>query len=200
MSTSTLTPQEARSLDWAWWLLLLVGMLSVAAGVLVLAKPGDSLRTIAVIVGIFLLIDGVAELISAMVRRTANRGIAALLGVLGVVIGLLLVRHPVQSVLAVALLVGIWLIAAGVIRFAVALDEPDRRVWHAIVAAIEVIAGIVIVVDPNIGFATLALLAGIAFIVNGFGMVALGWSLHEIKREITMHPPPPTTPHIGAPV
>ena len=42
----------------------------------------------------------------------------------------------------------------------------------------RLLAGIVIVSDPNIGFATLALLVGIAFILNGMGMFALGWSLH----------------------
>jgi uncharacterized membrane protein HdeD (DUF308 family) len=41
-----------------WWLFVLAGVLSIAAGVIVLFKPGDSLATLAVIAGIFLLIDG----------------------------------------------------------------------------------------------------------------------------------------------
>ena len=40
--------------------------------------------------------------------------------------------------------------------------------------AVELLAGIAIVSDPNMGFATLALLAGIAFIFNGMGMFAAG--------------------------
>jgi len=34
---------------WGWWFLLLVGLLSVVAGVVILFKPGDSLATLAVI-------------------------------------------------------------------------------------------------------------------------------------------------------
>jgi uncharacterized membrane protein HdeD (DUF308 family) len=48
---------------------------------------------------------------------------------------------------------------------------------------VELLAGIVIVSDPNIGFATLALLAGIAFIVNGMGMFGVGWSMRTVRRE-----------------
>ena len=47
----------------------------------------------------------------------------------------------------------------------------------------ELLAGIVIVSDPNIGFATLALFVGIAFILNGIGMFGVGWSLHTLRRE-----------------
>ena len=46
-----------------WWLLLLVGALSVVAGVILLFKPSDSLATLAVIAGIFLLLDGILELV-----------------------------------------------------------------------------------------------------------------------------------------
>jgi uncharacterized membrane protein HdeD (DUF308 family) len=52
-----------------------------------------------------------------------------------------------------------------------------------VVAAVEIIAGIVIVSSPDIGFATLAVLAGIAFILNGIGLLGLGWSLHSLGQQ-----------------
>ncbi|MCW2952536.1 MAG: hypothetical protein JWQ48_1706 [Conexibacter sp.] len=39
----------------SWWLLVVVGLMSVAAGIVVLAKPSDSLTTLSVVAGIFLL-------------------------------------------------------------------------------------------------------------------------------------------------
>jgi uncharacterized membrane protein HdeD (DUF308 family) len=83
----------------------------------------------------------------------------------------------------VALLIGIWLITVGVIRFATAFDEYDNRGWYALAGILELIAGIVIVATPDIGFATLALLVGFGFILNGIGMVVLGWGLHQARRE-----------------
>ncbi len=179
------TPYESeiRELTWGWWAILLVGILSIAAGVIILLKPGDSLPTLAVVAGIFLLADGILELASAFARATVNRGIVALFGVLTAVIGVLLIRHPVGGVAFVALLIGIWLIAAGVIRFVTAFDEPDHRGWHAFAGVLELIAGIVIVSSPDIGFATLAILVGIGFILNGIGLTALGWAMHGVRRD-----------------
>jgi uncharacterized membrane protein HdeD (DUF308 family) len=174
---------EVKALTWGWGLLLLVGLLSIAAGVIVLLKPGDSLETLAVVVGIFLLADGILELIGSLSRLTPNRGMVALFGVLTAVVGVLLIRHPIGGVAAVALLIGIWLIAVGVIRLATAFDEPQHRGWHAFAGALELIAGIVIVSTPGIGFATLAILVGIGFILNGVGMTVLGWGMRGLRRE-----------------
>jgi uncharacterized membrane protein HdeD (DUF308 family) len=174
---------EVKEITWGWWLLVLVGVLSIVAGVIVLFKPGDSLATLAVIIGIFLLVDGIFEMASAFMRSTRNRGMVALFGVLTAIVGVLLIRHPISGVAAVALLIGIWLIAAGVIRFATAFEEPEHRTWHAIAGVLELIAGIVIVSTPSIGFATLAILVGIAFILHGIGLIALGWGMHEVREE-----------------
>jgi uncharacterized membrane protein HdeD (DUF308 family) len=175
---------DVRAATGGWWLLALTGVLSIAAGVTILIKPGDSLATLAVIAGIFLLVDGILELAASLMRSTRNRGSLALLGALTAIVGVLLIRHPIQGVAAIALLIGIWLIAVGVIRIIAAFDLEENRGWGILAGAVELLAGIVIVSDPNIGFATLALLAGIAFIFNGFGMFALGWSLHEVRRDV----------------
>lgn len=177
--------EEARALMWGWWLLLLVGLLSVAAGVIILLKPSGSLTVLAVIAGIFLLLDGVIELGSSFMRSTRNRGVVAVLGVLTAVIGVLLIRHPIGSVTAIALLIGIWLIAIGVIRIVASFDEPEHRGWRLLAGVIALVAGIVIVAVPNIGFATLAILVGIGFIVNGVGAVGLGWAMRETSEELT---------------
>lgn len=181
--TASSTAPEAQELTWGWWLLFLIGILSVVAGVIILFKPSSSLATLAVIAGIFLLLDGILELISSFLRGTRNRGMVALLGVLTAIVGVLLIRHPVGSVTAVALLIGIWLIAMGVIRFVAAFEEYEHRGWYALLGVIELIAGIVIVANPHIGYTTLAIFVGIGFILNGAGMAALGWGMHELRRE-----------------
>jgi uncharacterized membrane protein HdeD (DUF308 family) len=183
MSEGALTPDEAHELKWVQWVLPLVGVLSIAAGVIILAKPADSLVTLAVIAGIFVLVDGALELFASLSRRTENRGVLGALGVLTVVIGVLLIRHPVGGVTAVALLLGIWLIAVGVIRFVAAFDAWSHRFWRAALGVLEVAAGIVIVAVPNIGYATLAVIAGISFIANGAGLIMLGWAIHGLAKE-----------------
>jgi uncharacterized membrane protein HdeD (DUF308 family) len=181
----TLREAEVKDVASLWWVLVLVGVLSVVAGVIIFVKPGDSLATLAVIAGIFLLLDGIFELAISFMSSTQNRGMVALFGAVTAVIGVLLIRHPVGGVTAVALLIGLWLIVIGVIRFATAFDEYAHRGWHMFAGVLELIAGIVIVANPDIGYATLAILVGIGFILNGIGVLALGWALRAVKREVS---------------
>ena len=183
MASETLTNEELRGAQRAAWLFMIVGLVSIAAGVIVLLKPSDSLVTLVVIAGIFILIDGAVDVFASFSRRTENRGLAALVGVVSIVVGVLLIRHPIGGVLAAALLVGIWLIAAGMVRVVLAFDRPNR-VWSIVVGLVEAAAGIVLVSSPPISFATLALLVGIAFIVNGVGQLALGWVVHSLQRDL----------------
>ena len=177
------TPEQVRALARAWWLAVALGVLSLIAGGLVLARPDHSLRALAVIIGIFVLIDGAVELYLSLAGRVENRATAALLAILNVIVGVLLIRHPIAGVQAIALFIGIWLITVGVLRGLAALDTPAQRLGRLIVAGIEIIAGIVIVASPNIGYATLALLVGLSFVANGIAMIVFGILLRTLRRN-----------------
>ncbi|MBV8221691.1 MAG: hypothetical protein JO325_24770 [Solirubrobacterales bacterium] len=69
------------------------------------------------------------------------------------------------------------------VRLIIAFDTHGDRLGRFVVAAIEIVFGIVIVANPNIGFATLALLVGLAFIVNGLGIIAVGVLLRALKNQ-----------------
>jgi uncharacterized membrane protein HdeD (DUF308 family) len=167
---------------WAWWVIAIVGVLSVVAGIILVFKPSHSLTTLAVIFGIFLLIDGIGELISSFGRAVENRALAAILGVLAIVFGILLIRHPSGAVTAIGLLIGIWMVASGIVRLVRSLVIGTRPVLGVIVALLEVIVGIVIVSDPHIGYATLAVLIGIWLIVSGIGTIGIGVALHRAEE------------------
>src|SRR5690348_9772848 len=111
-----------------WWLMVLLGLVSLAAGVILVAKPSHSLATLSVVFGIFLLIDGVVELVSSFRREEGNKALAAIVGVLGIVIGIILIRHPTHAVNAVGLVIGIWLVAVGSVRMVRAVVEWVRPV------------------------------------------------------------------------
>lgn len=185
MAETSTAREQVRELWRLWWLPILLGALSIVAGAIVLAKPDNSLATLAVIVGIFVLFDGLLELFGSLSRFTENRGLVALLGVLNLIVGILLIRHPIAGVTVIALFIGIWLVVMGTVRVIMAFEVEERRGWSLVVAAVEVIAGVVIVASPGIGFATLALLVGFAFIVNGVSMILMGMVMHAAGRAAT---------------
>ena len=131
----TVVEGEPREPSWLWWVIVLVGVLSAVAGIILVFKPSDSLTTLAVIFGIFLLIDGIGELIASIAGTTDSRGLAAIIGVLGVIVGIALIRHPFHGVTAIGLLIGIWLVAAGIVRLVRSLvgatRSPPRRARRA---------------------------------------------------------------------
>ncbi|HEY2007183.1 MAG TPA: DUF308 domain-containing protein [Solirubrobacteraceae bacterium] len=182
MSDRSTASDDLRALTWGWWIAILTGAIGVVAGVVVLAKPSDSLATLAVVFGIFVLLDGIMELVGAVVGGSPNRGMLAVVGVISVIAGILLIRHPLGGVRAVALIVGIWLVAAGVVNFIGAFDA-ERRLLRILASLVLIVAGVAIVSSPNIGYATLALIAGLGFIFYGIGMLAYGWALHAVRHE-----------------
>src|SRR5262249_42614813 len=85
------------------------------------------------------------------------------------------------SVVAIALLVGLWFVVAGVLRIASAVVE--RRFWMALLGVVELLAGIVIVSSPDIGVATLALLVGLGFILRGVTLCLVAWLVGRAVHE-----------------
>lgn len=178
-------PRALLELARAWWLILITGILCIAAGIIVLAAPDISLATLAVVAGVFLLIDGIVDVLGSLSKQAEHRGVLALLGILTVVVGVVLVRHPGTAIVAIALLIGIWLIARGIVHFIEAFLTVDGRAWMLLVAAVELVAGIVIVSAPGIGVATLAILVGIAFILRGILSCVLAFALRNVKKALS---------------
>jgi uncharacterized membrane protein HdeD (DUF308 family) len=181
----TIQPDAAvRYVKALWWLLLVTGVLSIVVGIIVLVQPGISLATLAVITGIFFVADGIIEIASAAMGDTANRALPGILGVVSAIAGVILIRHPTSAVVAIALLLGLWLITVGIVRFMRALEDPERRTLTMVVAAIEVIAGVVIVSSPDIGVATLAVVVAISFIVRGLVLCGIAWATRALTSAL----------------
>jgi uncharacterized membrane protein HdeD (DUF308 family) len=165
-------PGEAET-SRGWWLFVVIGLLSVIAGGILVAKPGNSLATLAVIFGIFLLLDGIVDLVTSF-GRDENRALAAIFGIVAIVIGILLIRHPTHAVNAIGLLIGIWLVVAGVLRLLRAFTMGFHPL-RLVIALLEIAVGVIIVAQPHIGYSTLAIIIGIWLIINGLAMIGLGF-------------------------
>ncbi len=167
-----------------WWLMGLLGVISVAAGILAIAYPDITLLVLGLIFGINLLVIGTVWVVLATVEElsTGGRVLRMIVGFLGIIAGLFCLVHPGQSVLALLLVVAFWFVLVGVADIARAIDEPDGRVISAILGVIGIAAGIIIVSDPDIGLNTLALLAGIYFILRGTIEIVAAFSMRSLRN------------------
>ena len=180
---STNVPDALKEFRSLCWLFDVFGLLTVAAGVILIAWPGPSLVTIAVIIGIFLLVDGVIDVILSIVGKGEGRGLVAVLGVLSIIAGLIMVKHPFSALAVLVIIVGIWFIVAGVVRFIAAFSDDQGRGTNIVVGILDVLAGIIVLAWPDLSLKTLAVLAGIVFVIRGVAFVWGGLQVRKLPKD-----------------
>jgi uncharacterized membrane protein HdeD (DUF308 family) len=160
------SPEAEEPPGWAWWILLLIALCTLAVGVLLLVSPHRTLSVLAVIVGIYLLAVG-ALLIGASIFVKELRSVALWRGVLALIAGAIVIRHPSDSITVVALAVGIFLLAAGVFELVGAVEYRERRGWRIFEGIVDLAVGILLISWPQFGVYTFAIVFGIVLLVRG---------------------------------
>ena len=177
--TGTVSSDPAK-----WWVVALLGALSIAAGVLALAFPDITLLALGLIVGVNLVFIGAVwiGLATTEVHTEGGRVLRFIVGFLAVLAGLVCLVRPGAGVLALLIALSFWFIVTGIADLARALDQREHRLIAAVLGVIGIAAGIIIVANPDIGLTTLALLAGIAFIVRGTVELMAGFYMRSLTR------------------
>jgi uncharacterized membrane protein HdeD (DUF308 family) len=148
----------------SWWLWMLFGVLSVAAGVIALIDPGLSLLAIAILFGSYLIVSGIFELMAGVTARqadTTRRVFAVVLAILSLIAGIICLLRPGTGILALVIVLGVFLVMSGVMQ----------------------LIGIIILAVPDIGLITLALLFGISLVARGAVSIAVGWKLRRLGER-----------------
>jgi uncharacterized membrane protein HdeD (DUF308 family) len=185
---STDAAEELRPITSLWWLPVLFGVVTFGVGVFFVLSPHETLSTFTVIAGIFLLIDGLLAIFGSVFGKGEGRGLLALIGVLSAIAGLVLIKKPFDTLVVFTLIVGVWFVVAGVVRFVAALASPEGRGGNIVTAILDVIAGIVILSWPDLGLSTLAVIIGIVLIVRGALFIVAGWQLHNLNSDVHSAP------------
>lgn len=102
-----------------WWRAVagVLGALTVIAGIICFFRPGTSLLVLALVLAIGWIIDGVSELVSAFAvpRPTGERIGLIAFGVLGLIAAAVVLIFPGESLLLLARIGGVILIAFGIL-------------------------------------------------------------------------------------
>lgn len=183
---------ELEAVGRSWWIALLLGLISVGVGILALVYPDETLATIAIIFGIYLLIAALIGLVLAFGEGERSRGALLLSAAVAGIAGLIVIRHPGGSVQVVALAFGIYLVVMGIMRLFASIYAVQGRGWLILWGLVDFAAGIVIVAWPQFGVATLAVVIAIVLLARGIVMCALAFALrsagHELQHERSQTP------------
>ncbi|KRF32439.1 HdeD family acid-resistance protein [Nocardioides sp. Soil805] len=162
--TEPTAPPTIRGLPEMWQALLAFGIVSVALGLVLAVWPEQTLVVCAVLVAIELLLVGGYRIFLALVSSgldTGGRTLLALSGALALIVGLLCLREPLQSLLALGILLGAWLVVSGVLDLlqAALYAERSRRAGDLASGAVSVLVGGILLVNPELSLGVLVVLA-----------------------------------------
>ncbi len=152
---------------------LAIGILSIVVGILVIARPVNTLVFVAVLFGLQLVILGVVQIVVAAIGSASTRWLKILgivLGILTIVAGVICFTRPQASLAILAILLAVGWIADGIADLARGLTgerSGGERTYLIILGVVSIIAGLVVAIFPGQTLALFAQIAGVALLIIG---------------------------------
>jgi len=169
------------------------GIVAVLLGVLVLAWPAITILVAAIFFGAYLLVTGVAQVIFGFSLHVSAGGRVLLFvsGAAALILAVLCFRSLQQSILLLAIWIGVGFIFRGVATAISAISDPTMpgRAWEIFIGAVSLLAGIVMLASPFESLATLTLVVGIWLIVIGIFEVVSAFGIRRASAHVTEHRP-----------
>jgi uncharacterized membrane protein HdeD (DUF308 family) len=193
------SPAPPTMLQHLWKSTLLSGILAVILGILALTWPGITIVVAAIFFGAYLLVTGFAQVVFAFSLHVSAGGRVLLFisGAAALILAVLCFRSLAQSILLLAIWIGVGFIFRGVATAVSAISDPTLpgRWWEIFIGGISLVAGVIMLASPFQSIATLTVVVGIWLIVIGvfevvssFGIRKAGAGLAGL-REKPAEPP-----------
>jgi len=188
--TSTSDIQTPRSLasgieplraKWGW--IVALGVVYVIVGFIALGSVVTATAASVLVVGIMMVIAGVAEIINAFQVKTWGKFFLWLiLGALYVVAGFVTFENPVLAALVLTLMLGAILVASGIMRIIVAfsMKEGTPWIWAVVSGIVTLLLGLIILARwPVSSLYVLGLFLGIDLVIAGACWIGIGLGLRQ---------------------
>jgi uncharacterized membrane protein HdeD (DUF308 family) len=177
-----------------WWLFAIRGVAAIIFGILAFAWPGLTLAVLVLFFAAYLLVDGVALVVSLirgdpLARR--NAWAVGIMGVLGIVVGIIAFVYPGITALSLLYIAAFWSIVLGAFQIVAAIrvrrDIPGE-LWMIAGGVIAVVFGVYLVVLPGAGLLSLVWLVGIWAVLFGLSSLMFAWTLRGHRGRLTPRP------------
>jgi uncharacterized membrane protein HdeD (DUF308 family) len=170
-----------------WWMFVLTGLVSVVFGFVSIIWPRLTVGVFALLIAVFIGINGVIDLSRSMRKMLHNLfsgTLRALLGLLEIGVAVYLLRHVGSNIAiaTLALFIAISFVTRGIVGIVLAYDakiSSSVRMYHFITGGLAVLAGLVVAWYP--GPATLAWVWVVGFfaLVSGAMEITIGYMIKE---------------------
>ena len=187
-----------------WKSALLSGILAVILGILVLTWPGITIVIAAIFFGAYLLVTGIAQVIFAFSLHVSAGGRVLLFisGAAALILAVLCFRSLQESILLLAIFIGVGFIFRGVATAVSAISDPTLpgRGWEIFIGVISLVAGVVMLASPFESLATLTIVVGIWLIVIGVFEAVSAFGIRKAGKDLSEPGEKPAPPAAEEPV
>jgi len=170
---------------WGWFLVL--GILLIALGIIALVyTPAATLASV-IVLGWLMSFSGIVEAVHAFHARGWLGVLVHIAGgALGIVIGLLVVTHPVAGALAWTLLFASFLSVIGLFRLVAAIWLRYRSWgWAAFDGIVTLVLGLLLWAGlPWSGLWFLGFALGIALLLRGWSAVMFAFAVKRMSKPV----------------
>ena len=180
--TATASPEPtaiADDLAPMKWLIVIQGVAGIILGLLLLTAPGISSLVLVQFLALYWLVSGIIGLVSLIWDRT-QWGWKVFGGVLGVVAGTAVLRHPMYATVllgtTLVVFMGILALVFGVMNLVRAFSAGGG--WGmGVLGALDVIIGFFLIVNPLAGAVALPIVLGAFILVGGIASIIMAWRM-----------------------
>ncbi|HZP21021.1 MAG TPA: HdeD family acid-resistance protein [Bauldia sp.] len=182
MTMQSATSESGLKPHSGWFLFL--GIVFIIGGILAIATPLIPSLLVSSLIGVWLAIAGVMQLIQAWQMRESWGGFLwqVLIGVVLLLAGLDIWLNPLEGAITLTLFVAIMFVAKGVFQLLLAAQaRPHTGVgWIILSAVVSILVGVLIFLQwPLSAVYLLGTLAGISLLFTGWGYVMLATALRR---------------------
>ena len=173
-----------------WWWFLVMGTISLAAGVVILARPVEGYVSLSILFRCVMVGTGVSQILFAVNSRDILRGWGWTLasGILDLILGIFLLMYPVVTMVTLPYFVGFYLVFRALYLIGVSFDLRSFgiRRWGWLLAGgiLLLVLGFLILYYPPAGAVGIVAVSGSAFVVSGIFSIVLAFQLKSFKNEI----------------
>lgn len=180
----------AMSNDWmgaGWKMTVLRGVIGIGFGVVAMFSPVATVVALALLWGVWAVIDGVGEIAHAFTPGAQGRFWLILMGLISLAAGGFAILSPNVAAVTLTWVLGIWLVARGIFELggAFASSATTPRWLLAIGGVLSIVLGLLFVANPGSGAVALAVWLGVTALVWGIAFVATGLALRRASGSVT---------------
>lgn len=173
-----------------WWLVLIIGIISVILGINILVNPAIGFETVRLIIVIDFIAMGITELVAVITfrREIPAWGWNLVAAALDVILGVFIAAVPGLSESLLLALFSVGFVFEGIMVLSGAFALKSIHVkgwgWNLALGILTIIVGFACAANPIISFMAIGTIAGITMLVVGCALTVLSIRMSKAKALI----------------